>query len=370
MAALHGRAWRSRPAFIPISTALSYDPYQFASKAFPVETWQEGGEIHSNGIAFDDLGRMNCFEAKLAPFRQLQTPEWANNDAKCRELIVAILEDRIYRRTEGSPQERLAKAQEYIRLSHCPALVKILDKLCAEYVTLKRQKPHSDEDRKRLRALEVQIESIDTQIRLYQHDGGASAIAGVIHLFYRLGLNSVETGREIGLKPPHVRQICWRLRRTWARIQNGERIQNGRPPRQYLETKPAKVCEPAPPKKPKVSRASANVCRCGNPVPPYFGGGAKRKYCSAACRSYAGGRRRNDRLKLLRAQIPKPECTKERPITELEKQQVRFDAARVVELYRNGMTVVSQIAQAIGYPYGHGNNRVRAALRRAGVLLA
>jgi hypothetical protein len=46
--------------------------------------------------------------------------------------------------------------------------------------------------------------------------------------------------------------------------------------------------------------------------------------------------------------------------------KVKFDVKRIVRLYKAGNNV-SQIAQAIGYPAGHGNNRTRTALEKAGV---
>lgn len=47
-------------------------------------------------------------------------------------------------------------------------------------------------------------------------------------------------------------------------------------------------------------------------------------------------------------------------------KRVKLAPARVVALYKAGKNV-SQIAQAIGYPAGHGNNRVRRVLEQAGV---
>lgn len=46
---------------------------------------------------------------------------------------------------------------------------------------------------------------------------------------------------------------------------------------------------------------------------------------------------------------------------------VKFDAARIIALHKEGKNV-SQIAQAIGYPKGHGNNRTRRVLEAAGLL--
>jgi len=45
---------------------------------------------------------------------------------------------------------------------------------------------------------------------------------------------------------------------------------------------------------------------------------------------------------------------------------LQFGAARIKALYKGGKNV-SQIVQALGYPAGTGNNRVRNALIKAGV---
>ena len=47
--------------------------------------------------------------------------------------------------------------------------------------------------------------------------------------------------------------------------------------------------------------------------------------------------------------------------------KVKFNVKRIVRLYTKEGKNVSQIAQAIGYPAGHGNNRTRRALEFAGV---
>jgi hypothetical protein len=46
--------------------------------------------------------------------------------------------------------------------------------------------------------------------------------------------------------------------------------------------------------------------------------------------------------------------------------KVKFNVKRIVRLYKAGKNL-SQIAQAVGYPAGHGQNRTRAALVFAGV---
>jgi hypothetical protein len=46
---------------------------------------------------------------------------------------------------------------------------------------------------------------------------------------------------------------------------------------------------------------------------------------------------------------------------------VHFNVERIVRLFKEGKNV-SEIAQAVGYPKGHGNNRTRAALVKAGLI--
>ena len=53
--------------------------------------------------------------------------------------------------------------------------------------------------------------------------------------------------------------------------------------------------------------------------------------------------------------------------TERYSKDVKFDPARIIALHKDGKNV-SQIAQAIGYPKGHGNNRTRRVLEAAGLL--
>jgi hypothetical protein len=47
----------------------------------------------------------------------------------------------------------------------------------------------------------------------------------------------------------------------------------------------------------------------------------------------------------------------------MKYSKVKFDVKRIVRLFKAGKNV-SQIAQALGYPAGHGNNRTRAALKK------
>lgn len=53
--------------------------------------------------------------------------------------------------------------------------------------------------------------------------------------------------------------------------------------------------------------------------------------------------------------------------TSKKYADIKFDPAKIVALHKEGKNI-SQIAQAIGYPKNHGNNRTRRVLVAAGLL--
>lgn len=198
--------------------------------------------------------------------RRLDTPIWALNDRMLRELVVTFMEERAgYRKPITGPnggrltlRERLHKAQTTIIQDQRPRLFETMDRLCREYVEIKRKgltvnmtddewnrsrlqpfmavddpaservfepnaRLEAEEVRKRI--LETEIEGIDTYLRITK-TGGADVIAAIVYLYYRTELDSVGVGVELGLKPPHVRQTLWRLHETW----------NGKLAQKYLVT--------------------------------------------------------------------------------------------------------------------------------------
>jgi hypothetical protein len=123
-----------------------------------------------------------------------------------------------------------------------------LDKLCKEYVKVKRegldlgmtdaewnmaqQQPcltvddpgdapvfesqkRIETESTKLKSLAIEIEGLDTYLRITK-TGGADFIAAVVYLYYRTGMDSVGVGAELGLKPPHVLQTLWKLHETWT----------------------------------------------------------------------------------------------------------------------------------------------------------
>lgn len=171
----------------------------------PVNVGFIGGEIVSTGIAFSDYDRMQTFTRKLAPGRRYDIPTWAVNDDQTCAVIARSMEGRAglrMRVREGTELERLTKAQRILREKE-PQLVARLDRLCARFVAAKKE---GDEY---ARYLGIQIEGIDTQLRLL--DRTAETLASVVYLYWRCGFNSVEIGEQLGIKASHVRATTYRL---------------------------------------------------------------------------------------------------------------------------------------------------------------
>lgn len=195
---------------------------------YPVSAEYEGnGEFSSPGIAFSDYSRMSTYSHKLERARRLETPEWALNENKLRALMINYIEDRAYQAAyanrEGTEKERLARAVQKLSERN-KLLTKTLGPLCKEYVTLKNATPHSDEDLRRLRKLEIAIEGTDSTIRTNAEI--TTRVAGVIYYYYRLGYSSVDTAAPLGMKPPAVRVMLGRLHDTWANMVGEKQVRS------------------------------------------------------------------------------------------------------------------------------------------------
>ena len=203
----------------------------------------------SNGISFDDFARMQTQTRKTSGERRLPTPAWAMSNAMLRRVIVTFMEERAFSKKERSRipsktglKERLGRAKARI-ITKRAAAITVLDRLCDEYVEIKnkglrpgmtdrewnetKKQPYMEfaegearfqDERKRLRQLEIEIEGIDTYLRISEN-GGADIVAAAVYLYYRTGLDSVGVGAELGLKSPHVRQTLYRLHQTAKRLE-------------------------------------------------------------------------------------------------------------------------------------------------------
>jgi hypothetical protein len=189
--------------------ALSFDKHQFGGRGqHPVHADFGGsGEIKSPGISFDDYSRMSTqLLGRLNSGRRLAAPSWAYNDDQLLRVLARSMEERalIWRHVqEGTDLERLARAQQQLEKLR-PQLTARVDKLCKLFVAAKNDGLDND-----ARTTAIQVEALDTQIRLLPDM--PKILTGVVYFFWRAGFNSVQTGYQLGIKPPHVRQILCRL---------------------------------------------------------------------------------------------------------------------------------------------------------------
>jgi hypothetical protein len=173
---------------------------------FPVNAEFIGGEIKSTGISYDDYARMCVQFHKLNRSRRLAAPAWAYNDDHLCAVLVRSMEERanVWRHVqEGTNTERLTRAQQQLERLR-PQLTARVDRLCKRFVAEKNSGLGDD-----ARSTGIQVEALDTQIRLLPDM--PKILAGVVYYYWRVGYNSVETGQQLGMKPPHVRQTLSRL---------------------------------------------------------------------------------------------------------------------------------------------------------------
>jgi hypothetical protein len=185
----------------------SFDRYQFDGtrrREYPASAKYR--------LSFQDYSAMQTQQHKQSGERRLPTPAWALSDKLLAEIIVLFMEKRLYiRDPQGSLIERRERARA-VAIAQIPRLNATIDKLNFEYVTAQR----SGAPQHRLKELEVEIESLDTQIRTTSNDGGIGTLAAIAYLYYRRRLDSVGVGEALRIKPPHVRQILYRFNQLWA----------------------------------------------------------------------------------------------------------------------------------------------------------
>ncbi len=181
---------------------------------YPVHAEFIGGEIKSSGVAHDDYARMSTVTHKLAEGRRLAVPTWALNDDEVCVVIAHAMEARAGMRSvkKDTPvHERLLRAEKRLKETQ-PILVARIDRLCSRYMELKKQI-----DGSAAAVMGSLVEGVDTQLRLLDHM--PQTYLGVIHFYWRCGYNSVATAAQLGMKPPHVRQILSKL--VEYAVQNG-----------------------------------------------------------------------------------------------------------------------------------------------------
>ena len=135
-----------------------------------------------------------------------------------REVLVFYLERRFcVRERMGTLQDRIARcrAKADFQLMRKRAKLQEMIESFRELSRLPETKPSA------LRLRELQIMNLDTDLFLAEK-GYAETAAAIIYLYYRLSWNSVSIAEELGVKPPHIRQILYRLNRAYEKMQRLE----------------------------------------------------------------------------------------------------------------------------------------------------
>jgi hypothetical protein len=203
--------------YCPPAAALTeaFDPHIFAGthlRAVNGHATAEG--FDGGGIGFDDYSRMHTKVHKLAGQRRLDTPTWVMRKEMMANVIAHYCLNRAGVRYHiiGTPEEKLKLAKLHT-VRRREKMVVVIDSLCRRYVAAKSKTPC---DYREVRRLEIEIENSDTALLVL--DKEAEIAAGVLYHYYHRHADSPAVAQALGIKPPHVRVMIWRLRRVAAEL--------------------------------------------------------------------------------------------------------------------------------------------------------
>jgi hypothetical protein len=204
------------------------DP-QFIRYQLPISaTFDAHGVAHSTGISFDDYSRMQTATPSAQHWRRIK-PDWVLDTLKFREVVTCVVERRAgFSTTQpGTHQQRIDRAQ--LRLNALRKnKIRALDALCGRYIAAKAAGEST-------KLLAQKIEEADTLIA--HLDRAAALTTAILFLSYRAELNSVAVSELlVCVKPPLVRQICYRARKLAERIFSGEELRRKHGPRRQITT--------------------------------------------------------------------------------------------------------------------------------------
>jgi hypothetical protein len=216
-----------------------YDAHQFQN---------HGRFLKNSGLSFNDFERMHVQRAgDTQPERRLPTPEWALRDELTQLVLVVYLEERFYttRHRTGTLLQRLAQCRAAAN-AYLPGKRETLEGWIKDYRTICAAgfAELSDEEAqakfaglsenggqaaltpeiargalkaKKLLDLERQISNLDTDVWLGER-GYAETVAAIIYLYYRMNWNSPSVAEHLSLRPPHIRQVLFRLNQSAASL--------------------------------------------------------------------------------------------------------------------------------------------------------
>lgn len=183
---------------------ITTEPAFGLRRTHPVSaTYLAPDEFSTPGIAFEDFSRMRTQQRKTTGSRRKPTPEWVVNDQKLQEVITRYVEVRagFPFAQSGTREERIARAEARLT-ARASSSWRVLTKLNAEY----RNAETTPERKAELVPL---IRGLDSARIVDRHP--AAVAAGCVWLYYRSAQDSVGVAAELGIKPPAVRQLLFRL---------------------------------------------------------------------------------------------------------------------------------------------------------------
>lgn len=207
-----------RVAPAPIDPHLRFDPYQHKRDQLPISGRYAGHDTwESTGLSFGDYQRAHVEQRKSSfSNRRLAVPDWALKSETIGVVFISYLERRAHNLLKLdalkclSLKERFHLADVLLK-QRAQKLEKRLDKLCVSFCEV-RKLEQTPERLKLLARLQRSIQQIDMQIIVERR--APEIVTAIIWKYFREGLNSVDVAAALGLHPPAVRQIVYRIMRT------------------------------------------------------------------------------------------------------------------------------------------------------------
>jgi hypothetical protein len=177
----------------------------------------------STEIAFEDYTRCSTKMHKQSGQRRLETPVWCMDNTLLANVIATYTLQRATMsgggqrhawQSELSPPQKLELAKKFTKKRQADMLA-TLDGLCRRFVETKKQNPRD----RHLRLMSEQIANLDSTLRILENC--AAVCAAVVHLYYRVGFDSVGVANELKVKSCHVRQLLHRMRLVAALLGYG-----------------------------------------------------------------------------------------------------------------------------------------------------
>lgn len=179
------------------------------------------GQAVTCGLSFEDGARTTVHTvAKLAPCRRHSCPEYVLDDGKLAMVLTYLWTRRAYGAAgryefdaTGDLRAQLHAAQEHIKKFIIPRELQFLDEACRAYVNA--SDPVSKAHASSL------VRHYDSELQTLKR--GAGVVARCLILYWRVGYNSVDVAREVGLSPVHVRQLTHRASWAWKQMQKPQK---------------------------------------------------------------------------------------------------------------------------------------------------